>query len=78
MEDADTFEVALPVVAEAAPAANDGMHWQVRLRDGASASALAALVVEHGFGLEEMRAGNAALEETFMAIAAGGATAVAA
>jgi ABC-2 type transport system ATP-binding protein len=69
---------ALPVVAEASPATNDGMHWQIRLRDGASASAFAALIVERGFGLEELRAGSAALEETFMAIAAGGATAAAA
>ena len=70
--------LSLPAVAEAAPAANDGMHWQVRLRDGASTAALAAAIVERGFGLEELRAGNAPLEETFMAIAAGGATAVAA
>ena len=69
--------LALPSVAEAAPAASDGMHWQIRLRDGATVSALAAAIVER-FGLEELRAGNAALEETFMAIAAGSATAVAA
>ena len=70
--------LALPAVAAAAPAANDGMHWQIRLRDDESAATLAALIVERGVGLEELRAGNAALEETFMAIAAGGATAVAA
>jgi ABC-2 type transport system ATP-binding protein len=70
--------LSLPAVAEAAPAANDGMHWQIRLRDDASTAALAAAIVERGFGLEELRAGTAALEETFMAIAAGGASAVAA
>jgi len=70
--------LALPAVAEASPAANDNLHWQIRLREGATASGLAALLVERGFGLEELRAGNAALEETFMAIAAGGAVAVAA
>jgi ABC-2 type transport system ATP-binding protein len=69
---------ALPIVAEVSPAANDGLRWRITLRDGASASTLAALIVERGFGLEELRAGNAALEETFMAIAAGGAAAVAA
>jgi ABC-2 type transport system ATP-binding protein len=70
--------LSLPPVAEASPAANDGTRWQIRLRDGATTAALAAAIVERGFGLEELRAGNAALEETFMAIAAGGATAVAA
>jgi ABC-2 type transport system ATP-binding protein len=71
--------LALPIVAEAVPSVGDGRHWQIRLRDGATASLLAAALVERGFGVEELRAGNAALEETFMAIAAGGgATAVAA
>ncbi len=70
--------LSLPLVAQAAPAADDGTHWQIRLRDGVAPSALAAAIIERGFGLEELRAGNAALEETFMAIAAGRATAVAA
>jgi hypothetical protein len=39
---------------------------------------LAAAIVERGFGLEELRAENSALEEIFMAIAAGETTAVAA
>lgn len=68
----------LPIVADATPAAAGGTAWRIRLRDGATTSMLAAAIVERAFGLEELRAGNAALEETFMEIAAGSATAVAA
>jgi len=66
-----------PVIS-AIPVAGDPRQWRLRLRDGTSASALAAAIVERGFGLEELRAENSALEEIFMAIAAGEATAVAA
>jgi ABC-2 type transport system ATP-binding protein len=68
----------IPIVMAATPTAGDARHWRVRLREGTSPSTLASALVERGFGLEELRAGSGALEETFMAIAAGGATAVAA
>jgi gliding motility-associated transport system ATP-binding protein len=70
--------MALAIVEAATPIANDAQAWRIRLRDGATAAMLAAAIVERGFGLEELRAESSALEETFMAIAAGGATAVAA
>ena len=65
-------------VAAATPVAGDPRQWQLRLRDGSGASALAAAIVERGFGLVELRAENSALEEIFMAIAAGEVPAVAA
>jgi len=68
----------IAIVMAATPMAGDARQWRVRLRDGASPSALASALVERGFGLEELRAEGSALEETFMAIAAGGATAGAA
>jgi ABC-2 type transport system ATP-binding protein len=67
----------IAIVMAATPTAGDACQWRVRLRDGASPSALASALVERGFGLEELRAEGSALEETFMTIAAG-ATAVAA
>jgi ABC-2 type transport system ATP-binding protein len=68
----------LPMVAAALPVAHDAGLWQIRLQAGATASALAAAVVARGFGLEELRAENSALEDVFMAIAAGETEAVAA
>jgi ABC-2 type transport system ATP-binding protein len=70
--------LALPPVAAATPFEGDAQQWRLRLREGFSSNALAAAIVEHGFGLEELRAENSALEEIFMAIASGSATAVAA
>ena len=67
---ADSFE-PIAIVMAATPTAADARQWRVRLREGASPSALASALVERGFGLEELRAGGSALEETFMAIAAG-------
>lgn len=69
----------LAIVAAAEPIdAADPRRWRIRLREGASAGALAAAMIERGFGLEEQRAENSALEEIFMTIAAGAAPAVAA
>ena len=73
--------LAMPMVAAAEPidtSATDIHRWRIRLRDGASTNTLAATIVERGFGLEELRAENSALEEIFMTIAAGSAPAVAA
>jgi ABC-2 type transport system ATP-binding protein len=69
---------ALPMVAAAAPVANDARSWRIDIREGSSAVALATAIVERGFGLEELRPDGPALEEIFMAIAAGAAPAVAA
>jgi len=69
---------SLPMVVAAIPAASDARSWRVTTREGSSAGALAAVIVERGFGLEELRADSPALEEIFMAIAAGTAPAVAA
>jgi ABC-2 type transport system ATP-binding protein len=69
---------SLPMVAGAVPLANDAQSWRILIRDGFSSSALATAIVERGFGLEELRAESPALEEIFMAIAAGGTQAVAA
>jgi len=74
---ANDFE-PIAIVMAATPTAGDAREWRVRLRGDASPSALASALVERGFGLEELRAEGSALEETFMAIAAGAATAVAA
>lgn len=63
--------VGLPIVAAAAPVANDAQRWRIRLREGFSPAALAAVIVERGFGLEELRPESSALEEIFMSIAAG-------
>ena len=71
----------LPIVASAEPIdpnGNDAHRWRLRLREGVPLAALANAIVEHGWGVEELRAENSALEEIFMAIAAGGAPAVAA
>ena len=69
---------ALPMVAAAAPVANDARSWRVNVREGASGSALATAIVERGFGLDELRPDGPALEEIFMAMAAGTAAAGAA
>lgn len=49
--------------------------WRIQLHPGMSSSALAAAVVEHGFGLEELRPEMSTLEQTFLAIAASDAPA---
>jgi len=59
------------VATSATPVAGDARQWRIRLVDGVTSSMLAATIVERGFGLEELRAENSALEEIFMAIAAG-------
>jgi ABC-2 type transport system ATP-binding protein len=69
---------ALPIVAAASPIGGDPRCWQIRLRADAAADALARAIVERGWPLEELRAGNSALEETFMAIATADAQALAA
>lgn len=71
----------MPAVAAAAPLddeAGRARRWRIQLRAGATGAALAAAVVERGFGLEELRAESSALEEIFMSIASGGAAAAAA
>jgi ABC-2 type transport system ATP-binding protein len=68
--------LALAAVAAAEPI--DTLHWRVRLRPGTFVEALAQAVVEHGFGLVEVRADAATLESTFLAIAASDAAADAA
>jgi ABC-2 type transport system ATP-binding protein len=70
--------LGLAAIASAAPVVGDARQWRLRLRDDVSVSALAAAIVERGFGLEELRAENSALEEIFMAIASGSVPAVAA
>jgi ABC-2 type transport system ATP-binding protein len=69
---------ALPIVASATPVAGDARQWQIQLRDGLGANALATALVERGFGLEELRAETSALEDIFMSIAAGDAAPAAA
>ncbi|HJT97668.1 MAG TPA: ABC transporter ATP-binding protein [Rhodanobacteraceae bacterium] len=66
----------LPEIAEAV-SIDDGSRWRIRLRDGVAASALAAVIVERGFGLEELRPENDAIEEIFLSIASGPASAAA-
>ena len=71
----------LPMVAGAEPIdtnASDAHYWRLRLREGVAVATIATAIVERGFGLEELRAENSALEEIFMSIAAGGTPAVAA
>ncbi len=68
--------LSLPQVASATPI--DATHWRVCLHSQVAISAFAASVVEHGFGLEELRAESRALEQTFLAIAAADAPAQAA
>ena len=63
----------LAQTVSATAVAGDPRQWRLRLRDGYSASTLAAAIVERGLGLEELRAENSALEEIFMSIAAGSA-----
>lgn len=67
---------ALPMVADAAPL--DAGHWRIRLKAGTAIEAFSAAVVERGFGLCELRADEAALEQAFLAIAASDAPAQAA
>lgn len=56
--------------AVAAAEAIDAHHWRLRLQPGVAVDAFARAVVERGFGLEELRAEDASLERTFLAIAA--------
>jgi len=67
---------ALAVVEHAAPV--DALAWRVRLAAGTPVEALAAAIVERGFGLRELRADEAALEQAFLAVAAADAPAQAA
>jgi ABC-2 type transport system ATP-binding protein len=60
--------LALPLLDTAT--AIDARHWRLRLKPGASAGALAALVVERGWELTELRADDTPLEARFLAIAA--------
>ncbi len=66
----------LPGVAAVEPI--DARHWRVQLVPDAAVSAFVARMVEHGFGLEEVRAETTALEQVFLAIAAADAPAAAA
>ena len=47
----------------------DAQRWRIFLRDGTDASQLASAIAERGFGLQELRADNNALEDTFVSIA---------
>jgi len=49
----------------------DPRYWRVQLQPKLRIDALAAALVEHGFGVEELRGEQTPLEEIFMAIAAG-------
>lgn len=60
--------VTLPMVAAAEPI--DAALWRIVLHPGTTADAFAASVVARGFGLRELRADRAPLEQTFLAIAA--------
>jgi ABC-2 type transport system ATP-binding protein len=68
--------LALPEVATVQ--AIDGRRWRVQLKPGIGISAFSSSVVERGFGLEELRAESAALEEVFLSIAIGDPAAAAA
>jgi hypothetical protein len=68
----------LAIVASATPIEGDARSWRVRLRDGATSDTLARAIVQRGWALEELRGESSALEETFMAIAASEAQAIAA
>ena len=68
--------LALPLLDTAT--AIDARHWRLRLKPGASAGALAALVVERGWELTELRADDTPLEARFLAIAASDSAAEAA
>ncbi|MEZ5462659.1 ABC transporter ATP-binding protein [Dokdonella sp.] len=60
----------LAIVADAEPA-NAG-RWRIRLQEGAHSGALANAIGEQGFGLQELRGDNNALEQVFVSIAAEG------
>lgn len=60
--------LALPMVDEATRV--DALRWRIRLKAGAAVEAFSAAVVAHDFGLCELRADEAALEQAFLAIAA--------
>lgn len=68
--------LALAGVAAAEPI--DAQHWRVQLARDIAVDAFAARVVERGWGLRELRAETAALEQVFLAIAAADAPAAAA
>ena len=48
----------------------DAQRWRLRLQPGVAVEAFARAAVERGFGLRELRAEEASLERTFLAIAA--------
>ncbi|MGA8276854.1 MAG: ABC transporter ATP-binding protein [Rhodanobacteraceae bacterium] len=60
---------ALAMVRMATPLA-DGGEWRVELTKDARVDALAAALVERGFGLTELRAESSTIEEIFLRIAA--------
>jgi ABC-2 type transport system ATP-binding protein len=68
--------LALADVTAAQPI--DAHHWRVQLARDAEVDAFAARVVERGWGLRELRAETAALEQVFLAIAAADVPAAAA
>ena len=59
--------MSMPIVARAE--AIDPQRWRIFLRDGADAGELASAIGERGFGLQELRADNNALEDIFVGIA---------
>jgi ABC-2 type transport system ATP-binding protein len=65
--------LALPQVVAAESI--DASHWRIRLHPQTAIHVFAAAIVEHGFGLEELRAESLALEQTFLAIATADAAA---
>lgn len=58
----------IPVITSAEP--SDAGRWRISLREGAQAGDLARAIGEHGFGLQELRSDNNALEQIFVQIAA--------
>ncbi|MGA9421690.1 MAG: ABC transporter ATP-binding protein [Rhodanobacteraceae bacterium] len=60
---------ALTMVRMATPLVDDG-EWRVELAKDGRVEALAAALVERGFGLTELRAEDSTIEETFLRIAA--------
>lgn len=67
---------ALPMVESATSI--DATHWRVQLQSGTAIDAFTAAIVARGFGLIELHADVPALEQVFMTIAAGDASAQAA
>jgi gliding motility-associated transport system ATP-binding protein len=62
---------ALGIPAGATPLGEDPRYWRVMLPTGQDIAALPDALVRHGFGVEEVRREESALEAIFMSIAAG-------